>query len=56
MVIHITTNKHIPDKRKLHRRETTERRTYTRFGDILGRRSGVDRRITDDNCQTSSAN
>ena len=34
-----------PDRRMTDRREMDDRRGTTRFSDILGRRSGVDRRL-----------
>ena len=34
-----------PDRRVNDRRLTDDRRDTTRFSDILGRRSGVDRRL-----------
>jgi len=34
-----------PDRRVSERRETVDRRGTTRFSDVLGRRSGVDRRL-----------
>ncbi len=34
-----------PDRRSNNRREQDDRRGATRFSDILGRRSGVDRRL-----------
>lgn len=34
-----------PERRVLERRERDDRRGTTRFSDILGRRSGVDRRL-----------
>ena len=39
-------NKHIgPERRAADRREMADRRNITRFSDVLGRRSGVDRRL-----------
>ncbi len=34
-----------PERREVERRVTDDRRTTTRFSDVLGRRSGVDRRL-----------
>lgn len=34
-----------PERRASDRREMADRRGTTRFSDILGRRSGVDRRL-----------
>jgi len=34
-----------PDRRAVDRREMSDRRGTTRFSDVLGRRSGVDRRL-----------
>ncbi len=34
-----------PERRKAERRERDDRRNTTRFSDVLGRRSGVDRRL-----------
>jgi len=34
-----------PERRLADRRERDDRRTTTRFSDILGRRSGVERRL-----------
>ncbi len=34
-----------PEKRISDRRLTDDRRNITRFSDVLGRRSGVDRRL-----------
>ncbi len=34
-----------PERRAVDRRLQEDRRTTTRFSDILGRRSGVDRRL-----------
>ncbi|MCK4704002.1 MAG: hypothetical protein KAT90_00860 [Gammaproteobacteria bacterium] len=34
-----------PERRVGDRREMTDRRGTTRFSDLLGRRSGVDRRL-----------
>ncbi len=34
-----------PERRVAARRERDDRRVTTRFSDILGRRSGVDRRL-----------
>ena len=34
-----------PERRKQDRRTMEDRRTTTRFNDILGRRSGVERRL-----------
>ena len=34
-----------PDKRVLERRELADRRGTIRFSDVLGRRSGVERRL-----------
>ena len=34
-----------PERRLLDRRELVDRRDTTRFSDVLGRRSGVDRRL-----------
>jgi hypothetical protein len=34
-----------PDRRLLDRRKLADRRDTTRFSDVLGRRSGVDRRL-----------
>lgn len=33
------------ERRLIDRRITNDRRTITRFSDVLGRRSGVDRRL-----------
>lgn len=42
----IDTNK--IDRRSKQRRERDDRRVHVRFGDILGRRSGVERRLDTD--------
>ena len=34
-----------PERREAERREISDRRNTTRFSDILGRRSGVERRL-----------
>lgn len=34
-----------PERRVAERRVLTDRRSTTRFSDVLGRRSGVDRRL-----------
>jgi len=34
-----------PERRSADRRERDDRRGTTRFSDVLGRRSGVDRRL-----------
>lgn len=34
-----------PERRAVERREQEDRRDTTRFSDVLGRRSGVDRRL-----------
>ena len=34
-----------PDRRANNRRITVDRRNITRFSDVLGRRSGVERRL-----------
>ncbi len=34
-----------PERRATDRRELNDRRNATRFSDVLGRRSGVDRRL-----------
>lgn len=34
-----------PERRVVERRKNTDRRGTTRFSDILGRRSGVERRL-----------
>ena len=34
-----------PERRVTERRELADRRGTTRFSDVLGRRSGVDRRL-----------
>ncbi len=34
-----------PEKRGVDRRVVVDRRTTTRFSDVLGRRSGVERRL-----------
>jgi hypothetical protein len=34
-----------PERRVADRREMEDRRNITRFSDVLGRRSGVDRRL-----------
>ncbi len=34
-----------PERRVANRRERDDRRGTTRFSDVLGRRSGVDRRL-----------
>ena len=34
-----------PERRQQDRRTSADRRTTIRFGDVLGRRSGVERRI-----------
>ena len=34
-----------PERRVADRREVDDRRNTTRFSDVLGRRSGVDRRL-----------
>ena len=34
-----------PERRVSERRKMTDRRASTRFSDVLGRRSGVDRRL-----------
>ena len=34
-----------PERRVSERREQSDRRNTTRFSDVLGRRSGVDRRL-----------
>ena len=34
-----------PERRQAERREIADRRNTTRFSDILGRRSGVERRL-----------
>jgi len=36
------------ERRAIHRRVESDRRNTIRFGDVLGRRSGVDRRVTSD--------
>ena len=39
-------NKNIKDKRRQQdRREIKDRRSEVRFGDVLGRRTGIERRI-----------
>lgn len=38
-------NYNSPDRRITNRRITVDRRDTTRFSDVLGRRSGVDRRL-----------
>ena len=38
-------NNNGPERRVKDRRESNDRRGTTRFSDILGRRSGVDRRL-----------
>jgi len=39
-------NKYIgPERRVAERRALADRRNITRFSDVLGRRSGVDRRL-----------
>ncbi len=35
----------VPERRVSERRTMNDRRTVTRFSDVLGRRSGVDRRL-----------
>lgn len=34
------------ERRRVDRREGRDRRMTVRFGDLLGRRSGIDRRLT----------
>jgi len=42
-----------PERREHERREVEDRRVTIRFGDILGRRSGVERRLGHNSSKSS---